>query len=67
MQRKEARRASWSYNKTVAYTKHHSAPSPAEIARMKAAHAAGITIKDMRKRFNYSVVTIRKLLGLRKP
>ena len=53
--------ASQPYNKKMTYAKHHPAPLPAEIARMKAARAAGVKMKDLVKRFNLSAVTIRKL------
>jgi hypothetical protein len=44
-------------------TRDHFAPSPAEIARIKRARAAGVTIKDLVKRFNLPQPTIRKLLA----
>ena len=47
----------------MTYTKHHSAPSPAQVARMKQALAAGVTLKDLAKRFKLSPATIQKLVN----
>jgi hypothetical protein len=45
----------------MTYKTIQGAPSPAEIARMKAALASGVTLKEVAKRFHRAPVIIRKL------
>jgi hypothetical protein len=52
-----------SYNETMGYKAIQGAPSPAEIARIKAALAAGVPLKDVARRFHRAPVIIRKLLA----
>jgi hypothetical protein len=52
-----------SYNKTMTYKAIQGAPSAAEIGRIKRARAAGITMKDLAKRFHRTPDIIRKLLA----